>query len=313
MNVIDSKFNVPDYVSCADPDKLNVSGDGAVVVEGMRIDNQAAAWVAKSEILKRANEFSHYAKSKVDEACKLFGITEDSFVEKEASSDYIEISDGDVSVVFSVVDNDTLNKAASELIAKRSELSYLFAKDCAEALRKVAFDNGFSFSDENQVVIKKMSGAYHVAQDRLKGLVDHTINLAASVGLDKYASELGRIKNIVTEDYPVKLVPLVLEAIDQVNKALPLNKKASADIRHPEDVVYMTNKEAIQKAADALYLVDDNKYISGSKLSSSLDSIVKWASDSGYTVTPDAKPDDVASTVRAMPGLLRKEFWELFG
>lgn len=313
MNVIDSKFNVPDYVSCADPDKLNVSGDGAVVVEGVRIDNPAAAWVAKAEILKRANEFSHYTKSKVDEACRLFGITEDSFIIKEASSDCIEISDGDVSVSFNVVDNDTLNKAASTLLDNRGSISYLLARDCASALRKAAFDMDLKFSDENQVAMRKMAGDYHVDQEKLKGLVSHTIDLVRSSGLDKYASELERISNILTDSCPTDLVPLVIEAVDQASKALPLNKKASSDVEYPENVVYMTNQEVIQRSANELHSIGDDRHISGAVIASKLPLITKWASDSGYVIPADSSASAVAATVRTMPGLLRKEFFDIFG
>ena len=313
MNVIDSKFNVPDYVSCADPDKLNVSGDGAVVVEGVRIDNPAAAWVAKAEILKRANEFSHYTKSKVDEACKLFGITEDSFIAKEASSDCIEVSDGDVSVSFNVVDNDTLNKAASTLLDNRGSISYLLARDCASALRRAAFDMDLKFSDENQVAMRKMAGDYHVDQDRLKDLVTHTIDLTKASGLDKYASELERIRNIVTDVCPTNLVPLVIEAIDQANKALPLNKKASADIAHPETIIYITNREVLQKTANELHSVGDDKYLSAARITAKMSYITKWASDSGYSIPFSSSASEVAAAVRGMPGLLRKEFFDIFG
>lgn len=313
MNVIDSKFNVPDYVSCADPDKLNISGDGAVVVEGMRIDNPAAAWISKSEILKNANEVSHHAKSKVDEACRLFGITDDSFVPKEASSGDVELSDGEFSVVFNVVDSETLNKAASELLERRDMLPYLFARDCAQELRKIAISKSLSFTDDKQIAMRKLAGAYHVDQDKVRELVSHTADIAESVGMSKYANELTRIKDIVKDGCPDTLVPLVIEAVDQVNKAMPLNKRASSNIVRPENIVYITNRELLQKNADDMHHIGDYVYVSASKLSGgNLKKIVKWASDSGYNIPADSSAESVSDVIRNMPGLLRKEFVDLF-
>jgi hypothetical protein len=317
MSVYDSKFNVPEYVANADPSALDSTKAGAVVVEGLRIDNKAAAWVARSEIMKSASgHFSSSAINKVNEACRLFGLTENDFVEKQADcgAGAMVFDDGIDHVVFNVVDNETLNKAASELVAKRPGLSYLFARECAEALRKTANDLGLSFNHDNLVAIKKIAGHYHVDYSASKSLLDATIRDAESAGMSKYASELRRVSAIFSEDCPEQLAPLVIEAIDQTRKALPLNKQASSSSKQPEQIVYITNSDHLAnvngKCIDirGAGSVRSDKFIGASAVK-----IAKWASDCGFTVDVGASPSDIADTINSMPGLLRKEFVEIFG
>lgn len=315
MSVFDSKFNVPEYVASADPSALDSTKAGAVVVEGLRIDNKAAAWVAMSELLKKASgSFSHLAEQRINQACELFGITAADFVEKTASvSDTIYVEDGVNSAAFSVVDNESLNKAASSLIAERKNIPYLFARECAEALRKVAHDKGLEFDTDNLVAMKKMAGQYHVDYEASKKLLDSTIVAAENSGMSKYASELRRVASIFTEECPEQLAALVVEAIDQTKKAMPLNKYASTVSEFPEQIVYCSNKDLLAKKASETVDIIDCGSISVGKLAGSVDSISKWASDCGYTVQYGSKPEEVATVINSMPGLLRKEFIEVFG
>lgn len=313
MNLDQYNYNVPEFVSAASADCFDTTADGAVVACGMRIDTPAAAWVASAEIRKCAGKYDDsYGVRKIYEACQLFGLTDNMFVpqRKEAG---IKVSDGTNTAEFSVFDDETLNKAASELLKARSGLPYMFARECARELKSAASAGGFTFNTDNQVAIRKLAGDYEVDFEEGRKLLDAAVDEAYKYSMNDHAEVLKKIAGLCTPACSPEMAPYFITAIDEFYRNAPgIGKQASAAMTHPEDAFYRSAAESVAKSeAKEIEIADSCKMHAG-EIRAKLPSISKWASLCGYTISTEDTAADVAATVGRMPKVLREEFAELF-
>ena len=311
MNLNEYNFNVPEFVRCAAPDCFDPSVSGAVVVGGLRIDNPAAAWVAGAEIRKHASVMEGSVVRMIKQACSLFNIGDSLFTSIEVAPETV-ISDGVHTANFNIYDNQSLNKAASDLLSRRSGLPYAFAHDCAVALQDEATAQGLTFDADKVVALRKLAGDYNVDFAAGRKLLNEAVKKAESVGMSDHAAVLNKIAYMCTDDCSPAAVPYFIEALDEFNRGLKgLNKSASADRTMPEDVFYVSTREFLQKQASAEVSVCGKKVTAGA-LRESADNISKWASVCGYSIPSNATPEQIASTVAKMPSAIQEEFVELF-
>lgn len=310
INSSDYDFIVPEFVASASPDKFNPNMTGAVVVSGLRIDNPAAAWVAGAEIRKRASDFDMSAIRMIKQACSLFNIADSMFDVPPVSG--VVVSDGEHTAEFTVFDDNSLNKAASDLLSKRGRLPYPFAHDCAVALQEEARKQRLRFSEDTAVGIRKLAGDYNVDFKAGKELLDSAVSRAESAGMTQHAEILRKIAGMCTEDCSPEFAPYFITALDEFNRAFgELKKEASADTRYPEDVFYMTTAEYTKRLASSDVPIA-GKHMTSGDIRGRSDAIRKWASVCGYSIPANANATDIGAVVNGMPAALQEEFVELF-
>lgn len=316
MTISDSNFNVPDYVAGAAPELLDAGAPNAAIVGGYRIDNQAAAWTAKADILSKkasAKPVEPGVERRVNEACELFGIGDDQFtvIEKKAS-DTLVVELGDNVAEFNIYDSASLNKAASDLIARRPTVPYMFAHDCATALREASKALNLEFTESNALAMRKLAGDCHVDFAAGRAYINKLADVADAFNMTKCASELRRVAAVCTDDCDDSMAKVFISAVDDFNHNTGLSKSASLS-RNPEDVFYLSNTEFIKKQASetirlangtSIPAIIDRKNIDGG--------ITKWASVSGYTIPVTADSKTIAAVVSNMPKALREEFVKSF-
>lgn len=314
MNLEEYNFNVPAFVREADPSKLDTGAPGAVVVGGYRIDNPAAAWVAGAEMRKFASKIDTAVCRMIKEACSLFNIGDDAFTPVEYKAT-VSVSDGENTAEFNVFDAESLNSAAKQLISKRASLPYAFAHDCAVALQDAAREIGESFSEENQVKIRKIAGDYHVNFAAGRKMLDKVAFEAENMGMTEHAEILKKIAGLCTEDCAEDMAPFFISAVDEFRRETAnLRKSASADEKMPEDIFYLSNAEYNAKRNEKALDIDNYRKVTRGALVSGekRQNISKWASMCGYTIAVDASPEEIVSAVSTMPSALRDEFIESF-
>lgn len=306
----DNIFNIPDFVSNADPKLLDATDSSAsVVVGGHRLDNPAAVWMASASLRKSANNLGGYVANMIKQASDLFGISDDMFVEKQTSM--INISDGEHSASFNVYDNESLNKAASSLKENRASLPYPFAQECSETLKNIADAEGYVFNKDNEVFIRKLAGDYNTDFITGKKALEYRIKKAQELGLKDYEETLTKIANLCTPDCSPSLAPYFVAAADEFDRSVAeLRKTASTELRFPEDAFYISTDEYLRKKASIDLVIDDTKKVArGSVLKNTADGTIrKWASDYGYNISQDSTPEETVSIVQKMPEILKEEF-----
>ena len=309
MNLESYNYNVPDYVSNADPSKFDTSSRDAVVYGGFRLDNPAAVWVAGAEMRKNASELDAAIRNKIATAMGLFGIDDSSYTMAKVASS-VTISDGENTAEFSIYDNESLNEAARGLLDKRANLPYAFAHDCAVALRNEALTNGYEFDEDTLVPIRKLAGAYHVDFSAGKKLLEEAASEAAEAGLEEHSGVLSKLANMCEDNCTEESAPYFIAALDEFNRS-GVSKKASD---RPENVFYISNNEAAQKKARERVTIDNTRSITFGSLTSaeSKQRISKWASMCGYCIASNSTEKEIVDKVSAMPETLRQEFVELF-
>lgn len=311
MNLNEYNFNVPEFVSKAADSCFDVTADSAVVVGGYRIDNPAAAWVAGAAVRKSASMDPSVVRM-IKQACSLFGITDDQF-SSQSNADIISISDGVNTAEFNIYDSESLNKAASDLLANRRELPYAFAHDCAAALLDAARTQQLAFNSGTAAPIRKLAGDYNVDFDAGRELLMQAADKATELQMSEHAAVLSKIAGMCSSDCSPQLAPYFIAALDEFAKAVPgLNKNASADNRLPEDVFYLSTAEYNSRRGARQLCIDKTRSIRQDKVSNNLQSISKWAAACGYSINPDSDPESVTASVAKMPTALRDEFIELF-
>lgn len=311
MNLDQYNFNVPAFVRDAAPDSFDVNVDGAVVVGGLRIDNPAAAWVAEATVRKQASEFDASVRHMVKRACDLFCLDDSMFTAVECKPT-VAVSDGVNTAEFNVYDNDSLNKAASELLGRRDRLPYAFAHDCAVALMEEAAKQSLGFADENTVAIRKLAGDYNVDFEAGKKMLDSAIKYAETNGMTDHAEVLSKIAGLCNSECSPDTAPYFITAIDEFYRGLrDLRKSASAEFKRPENVFYLSSEEYMTKQASRKLDIKGTEVTAG-KLGAATSNISKWASVCGYSIPSNATPEQIVDAVAKMPSAIREEFIELF-
>lgn len=315
MTQNDNIFNVPDFVSNADPKLLDATDDSAsVVVGGFRLDNPAAVWMAGANLRKSANSLGGYVTNMIKQASELFGISDDMFVKAQKTST-ISVSDGEHTASFNIYDSESINKAASALKDNRKNIPYSFAQECGEVINKLAKSEGYVLDKDNEIFIRKLAGDYNTDFITGKKALELRSKKATELGLTEYAETLNKIANLCTVDCSPCLAPYFIAAADEFDKGVvDLRKDASVDFKFPEDAFYISTDEYLQKLASKELVIDNENKVSRGSLLKNLEngSIRKWASDYGYNIQDDFTPENTVSIIQKMPSILKKEFASLF-
>lgn len=313
---IDSKFVLPDFVESADASAFDASESGAFAVAGYRLDNPAGIWKAASD-LRSGAVVGSAAANLIKHACALFGITEEHFVlRKEATTPPLTISDGTHTASFNICDNESLNKAASDLISERDNMRYAFAHDCAHTLATIAEYGNLSFDSNNLEPIRKLAGVATVDYDKLQELVTSCASRAHLAGKDAEAAAFTKLAAQCTSACPAELVPDILDVVDKfASESGELNKTAGAYARQPETVVYLSESEYLTKRASDRLNIDGFSRVTRGDVDAAVHSgvLYKWAADNGYNIRTGATADEVIAVVQHMPRALRQEFVNVIG
>lgn len=313
MNPDEYNFNVPAFVKEASADNFDANVADAVVVEGYRIDNPAAAWVASAAVRKLASAFDAAEVRLIKQAACLFGIGDEMF-EPVTVNPTITVSDGVNSAEFCIYDKESLNKAASELLKSRRELPYSFAHDCAVALQEESVNQGLSFDSDIIVPIRKLAGDYNVDFEAGRKLLDSAVVEANNRGMREHAEVLSKIANMCTSDCSPSAAPYFISALDEFYSTVPgVRKTASTDgYKYPEEVFYLSTAEYKAQQGAQVLRIDGNHGVSRSAIAKSASDINRWASTCGYNIAVTDTPEQVVAKVSGMPSALRDEFVELF-
>lgn len=309
-------FTIPDFVKTASADLLDVCQQDALVIDGFRIDNPAAAWTTAATLRKLAMEDPSYypaprLEAMVKQACDLFRITDDMFSLSPATFDKVMVKVANENAMFTVGDNDDYIEVVGELLRKRASSSYAFCSKCASELLKLGESRGYGLSEYQHIALRKLAGDCPVDFDRGAEEINKRYNYAKSVGMEKEASILKRFSDICMSSKLEAVVPHIIESLDDFDRSCKvMTKSATADLKFPEDAFYMTPEEVIRKSAsEELDLGDGLSVKRGALLSpESKDNIRKWAFDCGYKLGENPSPDEIVSLVSRMPESLKKEF-----
>lgn len=315
----DLEFNLPEFVRTADSSLLDAKAPGAFAVGGFRLDNPAAVWHASAAIRKSASgEFSKHICSVVEQACSLFGITDDLFVRKEASNPADErtvtLTDGTNVASFCIVDKETLDAAAESVIEKRASLPYGFAHDCAQTVYIMANHLGLKMDSDKEYAIRKIAGELEVDYAKGREALERRANKAEQFHMCAEAAILRKLANMCTDSCDSGLACGFIMAADEFDRSLTeLQKTASGISRGAEDDFFMSPLESISKRANEELNIDGFNKIRRSNLEGlNALAISKWASDLGYSIAADADPDTIVKALGHMPRVLREDFVNLF-
>ena len=313
----DFDFDLPDFVRTADSSQFDTNVAGSFSVGGYRLDNRAAVWQAAAAMRKSAGDhMGSHLHQLIDQACDLFGITEDMFVLKKASADdrTITITDGDNVASFCIVDKETLDAAADSVLEKRASLPYGFAHDCAQTVFIMSQHLGIPLSGKADVELRKIAGELEVDFNRGRTALLNRAARADQFHMPQEAEVLRKLANICTDKCDPELARLFVMAADEFDRGLSdLQKRASGIHKGAEDDFYMTPVESIQKKANEELNIDGFNRIKRSSLEGIATlGISKWASELGYEISSSDSPEAIIQAVGKMPKALREEFVNLF-
>lgn len=311
------EFNLPEFVRSADSSLLDANAPGAFAVGGYRLDNPAAVWHAAAAMRKSAGEeVGQHLKGLIQQACNLFGITDDMFIEKKASYDdrTITITDGTNVASFCIVDRESLNAAADSVIEKRASLPYPFAHDCAQTVFIMGKHIGETLDTDKDIAIRKIAGECEADFAKGKEALTRRAAKAKQYHMDKEAEILTKLANLCTESCDQQLAKCFVMAADEFDRSLStLQKQASGIVSCAEDDFFMSRFDSMQKEANSVLNIDGfNKVRKGSLEGVATLAISKWASDYGYEIRPNSDPEAIVESVGKMPRQLREEFVNLF-
>lgn len=309
----DIEFNVPDFVSSADSSLFDTTAQGSFSCGGYRLDNPAAVWQAAAAMRKSAGEdMSQHLKGLIKQACDLFNITDDMFVEKQASLDdrTITITDGTNVASFCIVDRESLNAAADSVIEKRASLPYGFAHDCAQTVYIMGKHIGETLDTDKDIAIRKIAGECEVDFNRGREALIRRANKAKQYHLDRESEILTKLANMCDISCEPCVAKCFILAADEFDRSLTeLQKQASGIVTHAEDDFFLSPFESMQKSASASLNIDGFNKVRRSALEGiNALAISKWASDFGYEIGPNSTPEAIVESVGKMPKTLREEF-----
>jgi hypothetical protein len=308
-------------VKNANASDLDTSGEDALVISGLRIDNPAAAWVSKATLKTaelKGEPVNKYASSQVNKACGLFGITDDMFELKDVEGYSFIVKEAGMNAEFCILSQDSFEQAVNALFDKRANAPYTFCRDCAIELKNVKNHAGYSLNFEDNIRLDKMAGnldfnteaTVDAIKQRAEYIRDYKGNYTEYQSLIKLASVCENAKrennSLVSSE--------IIQCIDEVDRKYDfMNKFASRQFTPIEEVVYLTHEESLIKEASELIELDDKHQITRKSfmIPEVCDEMAKWASDNGYATTAD--PDDIIDCVASMSESLREEFVQLFG
>lgn len=316
---LDVIFNVPPYVQHASADSLNPQGADALTVSGYRIDNQAAAWVSAALMKKASIEgraISKTAYDKVQEACKLFGITNQDFQLKDVAAEHCLVKKAGCSAEFVIYDEPSFHDAVNTLMQKRASYPAEFCRECARELVRIADQYGYTANGkENR--LEKMAGMAHPDSDRCRSEIRKRIQYAAIRHMDKEVDALHKLSNMCEDltDQGTLFADAMVDAIDTFDQGCGLIHKLAYEGMLPaEEAVFLSNEEFLRKKANTPVALDSKRSVkSGVFMNSGLmEQISKWASSCGVVLKEYATVEEAASVIGSMPEPLKCEFIERF-
>ena len=315
----DLDFNLPEFVRTADSSLLDAKAPGAFSVGGFRLDNPAAVWHAAAAIRKSAGEnVGAHVRSVVEQACSLFGITDDMFIPKQASTGVDErtakLTDGTNVASFCIVDKETLDAAADSVIEKRASLPYGFAHDCAQTVRIMADHLGLRMDSDKEYAILKIAGECDVDYVKGRDALERRAAKAEQFHMNEEAAILRKLASLCEATCDKTLARWFVLAADEFDRSLTeLQKTASGIVRGAEDDFFISPLESISKKANEELNIDGfNKVRRGNLEGINTLAISKWASELGYDIANDASPECIVDALGRMPRVLREEFVSLF-
>lgn len=312
-------FQVPDFVKTASATDFDPTAPDAVLVDGMRIDTRAGAWKAGAELRKKAYSGEYVNplyRKEVDNACNLFGITNDDYVANPLDCDHIIVKTASHTAEFFISDEEQLNESIQELLIKRASHPLSFCRDCANQLLDCAYGHNYAMKREDEVDLLRLAGTAHFNKEAAGIEIRKRGDYARNHNDEEYAERMYKLASLadeMPENSSTILTSTVADAVDLFDQHFGLmNKLASLDMNRIEDAIYLTAEEALQKSASARVHVDDEHSIPQGRLmvESTRQQMAKWASMQGYTTSNEAK--DIIDCVSAMPASLRVDFCEIF-
>lgn len=313
---IDVVFEIPSFVKTASAELLDADQEGALVIQGFRIDNPAAAWTASATLRKMAMEDpSFFPEPRLDamvkQACDLFRITDDMFSLNPVHFDKVMVKVANENALFTVGNQEDYEEVVGELLRKRASASYAFCSKCAKDLMSLGESRGYELPDSTMTSLRKMAGYCPVDFERGAEEINKRCAYARSIGMEKEASILQRFADICMDSKVEAVVPHIIESLDDFDRSCKvMTKSATADFKFPEDAFYMTPEEAIRKYANEDMELGDGLSVKRGALLApeAKENISKWASDCGYHLSENASPDEIVDLVSRMPESLKKEF-----
>ena len=313
-------YKVPAFVKEASEDKFDTTRSDAVVVDGLRIDNKAAAWRAAATIRKMAmdgNKPSNHAANMIKTACDLYGIDDSDFVLNDVPGDHIIVKTASEGAEFVICDNDQFNTAVNSVIKERTKHPIEFVRKCASALIDVQEKNGYTTTNANKVFLCKVAGTAYVDPAACKDEIKKRVTYAYNLGMDKEAVVLRKLASLCNtmSDNSSMLTNTIIDAIDMFDRETGLiDKLASADMHLPEQVTYLDDAESLRKQANET--IDLGHGLSMRKASimnyENMERMSKWASDIGRDLPTYSDSNDVIVFVKELTPSLKQEFVETF-
>lgn len=314
-------FQEPDIVKNANASDLDTSGEDALVISGLRIDNPAAAWVSKATLKTlelKGEPINKYASDQVNKACGLFNITDDMFQLNDVDGYSFIVKEAGMNAEFCILSQDSFEQAVNALLEKRANAPYTFCRDCAIELLNVKKHANYSLDFDDTVRLQKIAGgldfnteaAIEAIKKRAEYIRDYKANYAEYQSLMKLASACEAVKR----ENNSPLSNEIIQCIDEVDRKYNfMDKFATKQFSPIEEVAYLTHEESlIKEASEEIDLDGVNKMTRKSFMVPEVcDEMAKWASDNGYATTTD--PDDIIDCVSSMSESLREEFVQVFG
>ena len=318
--MVQSIFEVPDFVKTASAEALDPSVPDAVVVgKKYRIDTKAGAWVASADIRKQAmagNETPSDQLRSVNMACSLFNITDADFVLRRLPGEHIIVKSASDSAEFHIGSDEQFEDSVQELLLKRASYPLPFCRDCANKLLDLQDSGKYTLSKEASVDLTRLAGTCHFNSSGAAREVRKRADYALNNNHKDYAERMYKLASMceqLSEDSSFLLTSSVTDAVDVFDQKFHLlNKLASYGMERIENVAFMTAKEALEKSASDAIQIDDERSVPRSSfmIESTRHEMAKWASMNGYTTTEE--PRDIIDCVAAMPDSLRADFCEIF-
>lgn len=322
MTELDYMFYEPTFVKEASSAELDASSSDAVVVgDGFRIDNKAAAWRSAARIRKNASagiDTDVSVKQRVNEACGLFGITDDDFNIRPIQGEHLIVKQANYNADMIICNQEQFDEAVQTFIKKRASAPIQFCRECASKLLQLQHKYGYKTDSGTEAKLYKMAGTVHHDMEGFAREVDKRVKYATVRCMHEEADALKKLAHIsrqTADDTSGIFSNVLVDTLDEFDHATGLIKKlASENMKHPEDVMYLLPDEYIRKRASAEIKIGDRSVKRGFFMrTATQDAIRKWASACGEYIPQFATPEEFASVLNSMTGCLQDEFFERAG
>lgn len=312
-------YHVPDFVKKASSAELDPADPDAVLVgDNCRIDTKASAWCTAATLRKNASIGKHAplsVRKRIDEACRLFDITDSDFQLKSLTGEHVLVKKANYNADFIICNQEQFDEAVESFLQKRASAPIQFCRECADQLLKISDKYDYKLSPENEGRLYKLAGTCHHDMEGFAREIDKRVRYAAIMHLPEAQDALKKMASISREtadDHSGILANVLVDAVDEFDHATGLIEKlASENMKHPEEVMFLLPEEHIRKKASMELKIGKRGIQRGYFMKvCNQDEIRKWASSCGVYIDPFASPEDFASVIGGMSGYLQDEFFE---